>query len=95
MSRQIIKQPNGKYCVFSSIVDNVIMYNATPEAIINKWAAEQKGRIEIEVKAITEQLENGQQPYYQFTFSFDQMISFIKDIHGEKEAAEINQLINK
>jgi len=45
MSREIVKQPNGLYCIFSSIVDDVIVYDATPEELI-------KFRIEEETETI-------------------------------------------
>ena len=45
MSREIVKQPNGLYCVFPSIVDDVIVYDATPEELI-------KFRIEEETETI-------------------------------------------
>ena len=34
MGRQIIKQPNGRFCVFSSIVDNVIWYDMEQKDIV-------------------------------------------------------------
>jgi hypothetical protein len=29
MARFIVKQPNGLYCIFGTIADNVLMYNLT------------------------------------------------------------------
>ena len=42
MGRQIIKQPNGKYCVFSSICDNIIYYDMTPGEIIEAYVEEDR-----------------------------------------------------
>lgn len=36
MGRYILKQPNGLYCVWSSIVDAPIIYNATKEDLYKK-----------------------------------------------------------
>lgn len=33
MGHYIVKQPNGKYAIFSSVVDHFIAYDATPEQI--------------------------------------------------------------
>lgn len=40
MGQQIIKQPDGRLAVFSSIVDAFIVVDATPEEILD-WRAEQ------------------------------------------------------
>jgi hypothetical protein len=93
MSRQIIKQPNGKYCIFSSIVDNVTHYNMSVDDIIEEWLNEAKNKIVEDVKSIVAKLENNEQPYYQFTKSFDDMLFVIKEIHGKKEMSKIKSLI--
>lgn len=93
MCRQIIKQPNGKYCIFSSIVDNVTHYDMSVEDIVEEWATEAKNKIIEDVKGIVSKLEKGEQPYYQFTKSYDKMLELIKEIHGKKESEEIKSLI--
>lgn len=93
MANQIIKQPNGKYCIFSSIVDNVTFYNMTEQDIINERVKEAKEKIENDVKETISKLNNGEKPYYQFTLSFDDMIKEISDIHGKREANKIKSLI--
>jgi hypothetical protein len=93
MSNQIIKQPNGKYCIFSSIVDNVTHFDMSVENIIELWANEEKKKIEKAVKGIVAALEVDAKPYFQFTKSYEDMISTIKEIHGEKECEQIKSLI--
>ncbi len=93
MGRQIIKQPNGKYCIFSSVVDNVTFYDMTVEKIIEEWTNEARLDIERKVKDIVSKIENNQQPYYQFTKRYDEMVEFIEEIHGKKEAKKIKKLI--
>lgn len=93
MGRQIIKQPNGKYCVYSSIVDNVTIYNATPNDIIEEWATEARIDIERKVTEIIAQLEKGDSPYNQFTQSFDEMLNTIKETHGKSELRKLQKLI--
>ena len=80
MGRQIIKQPNGKYCIFSSIVGNVTHYNMTVEEIIEDWVNDAKNDITEKVKGIVSKLEKGEKPYYQFTHSYDDMIALIKEV---------------
>ena len=93
MGKQIIKQPNGKYCIFSSIVDNVTHYDMTVEGIIEDWVNEAKNDITEKVKGIVSKLEKGEQPYYQFTHSYEDMIALIKEIHGKKESQKIKSLL--
>lgn len=95
MGRQIIKQPNGKYCIFSSIVDNVTHYDMSPEEIIETWANEAKQDIETKVKNIITELENDERPYHQFTMSFDDMLETIQDVHGDSELEEVKKLISQ
>lgn len=35
MGRQIVKQPNGKFCIFSTYVDSVIAYDLTSEDVVD------------------------------------------------------------
>lgn len=40
MGQQIIKQPDGRLAVFSSITDTLIVVDATPEELV-EWRAEE------------------------------------------------------
>lgn len=93
MGQQIIKQPNGKYCIFSSIVDNIVMYDMTAEEIIEVWTNEAREKIVKEVNNIIKQIENGDKPYFQFTKNYNDVIEIIKTIHGEIEAKNIERII--
>lgn len=89
---QIIKQPNGKYCIFSSVVDNVTHYDMTPQEIIDDWVNEYKEEITKKVTTIITKLDNNERPYHQFTQSYDEMLEFIESVYGIKERNEINKL---
>ena len=95
MGKQIIKQPNGKYCLFSSVVDNVTHYDCTPEEIVEALVEDFRVRVESHVYDVVEKLEAGEKPYHQFTMSYDEMIQKIKMQHGEDEAADIIKTIEK
>jgi 2-iminoacetate synthase ThiH len=73
MGRQIIKQPNGKYCIFSSVVNNIINYDMSPEDIIETWAEEAKKEITENVNHIIDELNKGGKPYYQFTMTYEEL----------------------
>jgi len=91
MSHQIIKQPNGLYAIYSSICDNFVFINATPDDIVECWLEEEKERIYIKIDKIIAKLEAGEKPYYQFTLTWDEACDSIKETHGK---AELNQILN-
>ena len=82
MGHQIIKQPNGLYAMWSSIVDDFVMIDCTPEDIIDELAGREKERIVDRVSQVLSALEEGKKPYYQFTKTFDEAVRLIKEIHG-------------
>ncbi len=45
MGRQIIKQPNDKYAVWSSVIDDFIIINATPDELIEGFIEEAKEQL--------------------------------------------------
>jgi hypothetical protein len=89
MGWQIIKQPNGKYCIFSSVVDNVVYYDGTPEQILEAIIEAETTPIRRKVNETISQLDKGEKPYHQFTKSFDEMIKLIERVHGKKEAQKV------
>lgn len=94
MARQIIKQPNGKFCIFSSVVDNIIYYHMEEQDIINFLVEESKKDIEEHVNKIVSQLNECKKPYHQHTMSYQEMLEKIKQIHGNKEANKIKKNID-
>ncbi len=90
---QIIKQPNGKYCIFSAVVDSVTDYDMTPQDIIDDWVKIAQREITEKVTAIVSNLENNGKPYFQFTQSYEEMMETIKNIHGEKETSKLRKLM--
>jgi hypothetical protein len=49
---QIIKQPNGKYCMFSGVVDNITAYDMSRDDIVSFLLEKQKIEIENQVDKI-------------------------------------------
>jgi len=81
--KQIIKQPNGKYLIFSSVVDNVIMYDATKEDIINEWVKESREKITRDVNNIIERLGDD---------DYEEVFKIIKNVHGKEEVEKVKKL---
>jgi methanogenic corrinoid protein MtbC1 len=86
MGRQIIKQPDGKYCVFSSISDDFIVYDATPNEIIEMMVEDEKERITDQVNETVKSIEEGKKPYHQFTMTFKEAVREVpKNSEAKKE----------
>lgn len=92
MGQQIIKQPDGLYCIWSSIVDDVIWYDCTRQDIVDIRIAEAKKRINREVDEVLTKIEAGEQPYYQFTMTWKDVKKFVdKDRRKQVKAAKGQQ----
>lgn len=86
MSYQIIKQPDGKFCIFSSIGDEIIAFDANKEELVEFLVHEKRERIETEVYDILECLDRGIPPYRQFTLTYDEAIRTHIRNHGALKA---------
>jgi ADP-ribosylglycohydrolase len=95
MGHQIIKQSNGKYAIFSSIVDDFILANVTPEEIIEYYIKRESEDIRKRINKTIDQLNSGEKPYYQFTMTLEEALDTIKDVHGEKKYQESLEYFKK
>lgn len=73
MGQQILQQPDGKFAVFSTVVDAFIITDATEEELI-EWRvqeaaerARQHTRLELDLVKDPNKL-----PYFQFTLTWDE-----------------------
>lgn len=83
MGQHIVKQPNGKYAIFSSIVDHFIAYDATPEEIRNHFRA----IAEEESDRHTERgIKRADGPFAREGLTED--LARVRLIHGDAEANE-------
>lgn len=80
MSRTILKQANGKYCVYSSIVENIIIYDATPEEIFNQYLVDEKILLKIKLEEWLKEADE---------MSLDEKISVINTIRLNKETDDL------
>ena len=85
MARMIIKQPNGLYAIWSTVVDGFVMLDATPQDIIDDRVKDYREESEKDVKRVIEQLDAGEKPYFQFTKTYDEALAEHKQRHGEIE----------
>lgn len=74
MGQQIIKQPDGRLAVFSSVVDAFIVVDATPEEIV-EWRAEEaaqqaRERTRTELDYVLS--GNPRKAYFQFALTWEE-----------------------
>lgn len=84
MGNQIIKQPNGKYAVFSSIVDDIVFYNAKKDDLIKYFVDREAERIKDYVERTLSDLDKGEKPYCQFTMTWKEALATARQVHGAK-----------
>lgn len=95
MGNQIIKQPNGRYCIYSSIVDNVTYYDLDRDELVQAFMESERVRIEADVDLVLQKLKRGQNPYFQFTMTYPEMMVAIEERHGESDAEKLTKLMSE
>ena len=86
MGRQIIKQPDGKFCVWSTIVDDFIIIDATPEEIIEIYIEEKSEEIKRSVYEVVDLLDQNKKPfYYSYDMTYEEACELRNRIHGDVE----------
>lgn len=77
MARQIIKQPDGKFALWSTIIEDFIFTDASPAQIIEFLCEEARTEITKTTNATCDKLNPGEQAYiYQFTW--EEAVEFVK-----------------
>lgn len=89
MGHQIIKQPDGKYLIFSSIVDNIIATGGTREEIINYYVKRAVADETERVSKLIDSIEAGEKPYLQFGYTFEEVLRTVKTHHGQARVDKI------
>jgi hypothetical protein len=85
MSRPIIIQPNGLYCIFSTIIDGMLVYDCTREEVIQFFVDEQKAKITMLVDNRISDIEAGVKTYHQFELSYEQASKLSAGIIADDE----------
>jgi len=83
MGRQIIEQPNGKYAIWSTIVDDFILEDITVEEYIEFRIQEETKQIKKDITEVVNKLKKGEKPYYQFTMTYEEALKLKGEIHGK------------
>lgn len=80
MGRHVVRQPDGKWAIFSSVCDDFLYIHATASDIINWFLDEERRNLECGLKIELDEAENNG---VIDTKSFDECIQTIKHVHGK------------
>ncbi len=74
MGHQIIQQPDGLFCVFSTVVDDFIFTDATAEELVAWYAKEAAERAADRTRHICERVAAGdaRSVYHRFAMTYDE-----------------------
>lgn len=86
MPQFIVKQPNGKYAIFSTVVDNFVAYDYTEAEIIAHY--EQKAKDDARLVA-----ERGLNRADSDPDALGRCLATIEAIHGKGEAKSMSALM--
>ena len=84
MGQQIVQQPDGKYAIWSSVVDDFVVVDCeNAEEVVDVMAEDSRREIDKHVRRVLEQLASGGRPYHQFTKTFGECLEIIREVHGD------------
>ena len=83
MGTQIIRQPNGRFALWSSVVDDFTYLDCTQQEIVDVFVEAETKRLTDYVQDTINSLNLGGKPYYQFTKSWKEALATRRSIHGE------------
>lgn len=77
MGHQIIKQPDGRLCVFSSVVGEVVIADATPEELADYYAADAAEKARKQIEKITEAVlaDMPRTVYYRLAMTYEEAVA--------------------
>lgn len=84
MGHQIIKQPDGQLAVWSSNVDDWIVYDATADELVELYVSEAADRARQTIRETVTAVEadEPERVYYQFVMTFDEAQAMRAEVHG-------------
>jgi hypothetical protein len=84
VGNRIIKQPDGKYAVFSSGTDTIIFWDATYDEIVEFFVQRAVEVATRDVKQVLDRVAADEPlPYYQFTMTWEEALEQDREGGGE------------
>ncbi len=72
MPDQIIKQPDGKFAVWSTVVDDFTILGATVDELAEYYGRKAYAAATGSVRDVIRELDNNEKPYYQFIMTWEE-----------------------
>lgn len=72
MAWQILQSPDDKFCIWSTVVDDLIMYDMNEEEVISEYKKKFDEEGEKRAKEVISKLKNGEKPYGILTLTFQE-----------------------
>lgn len=89
MGQQIIKQPNGLYCIYNTIASGITYTDMTPADILKVWLEEAQQNLTLKLKGLVKKLEAGTAAYHQFTMTWEEALVNTAEAYGDEERDSI------
>ncbi len=84
MSHILIKQPNGKYAIYSVVIDDIISINHTEESLINFYLEREKERLKKEIPKRVKRINDD---------ILQECLTDIEIYHGKQKSEKIKTLL--
>jgi len=75
MGSQIIRQPDGRFAVFSTVVDSLVATDMTRRQLVEQMDARSHRDNVMHVRWVTDLLARGKKPFYQFTMTWEEAVA--------------------
>lgn len=88
MGNQIIRQPDGNYSVWSTVVNDFILSDFPEKELIAYLSAKAYERERETVTKIINHLRDGRRPYGVFTMTWEDVLKIIEQQHNKQESEQ-------
>lgn len=85
MGNQIIKQPDGRYAIFSSITDTIIFWDATEDEVVDYFVEKAAKQARKDTRRVLDHVTVGEprKAYFQFVMTWDEALRKDQEHGGE------------
>ena len=85
---EIVKQPNGKYCLFSTSKNHITHYDLDKDDIIDIFVKQYEVHITHFINETIDRINNNKNDK-----TFKKYLKIIKDTHGKEELKHVKSII--
>ncbi len=86
MGRQVVKQPNGKFAIFTSICDDFVLMDATQEELLEEVGKEAAERAKEDYLRLMGTIQSQTQAVQ--TKNWNECLNTLKHVHGVRKMSK-------